>query len=83
MFPTILNSLVPVAFVTFLGWLADFFKVIDNKHSKSFSTYVMNFSFPCLLFVITATTKLFVLFNAKFVIAFLIGLMGMYLISYS
>lgn len=82
MFSTILNSLVPAAFVIFLGWLAGFFNVIDNKHSKSFATYVMNFSFPCLLFVITATTKLSVLFNAKFVIAFLIGLMGMYVISY-
>ncbi|MCF6764671.1 AEC family transporter [Thiotrichales bacterium 19S3-7] len=82
MFSTILNALIPVAFVIFLGWLAGFFKIIDKKHSKSFATYVMNFSFPCLLFVITATTKLSVLFDFQFVIAFFIGLMGMYLISF-
>ncbi|WP_151192961.1 AEC family transporter [Cysteiniphilum sp. JM-1] len=82
MFSTILNALIPVAFVIFLGWLAGFFKIIDNKHSKSFATYVMNFSFPCLLFIITATTKLDTLLNIKFVIAFFIGLMGMYLISF-
>ncbi|MCF6777254.1 AEC family transporter [Thiotrichales bacterium 19X7-9] len=82
MFSTILNALIPVAFVIFLGWLAGFFKIINKTHSKSFATYVMNFSFPCLLFIITATTKLSVLLDLKFVIAFFIGLMGMYLISF-
>ncbi|WP_108650226.1 AEC family transporter [Dongshaea marina] len=81
MFLTILNSLIPVAFVIFLGWLAGYKGFIDKSHSKSFATYVMNFSFPCLLFVITATSKPADLFDSEFIIAFTLALMGMYLIA--
>ena len=77
----IIMALVPVAFVIFLGWFAGYRKIIDNKHSHSLATYVMNFSFPCGLFILAATTKPSQLFNIRFVSAFWIGLMGMYLIS--
>lgn len=82
MFFTIVNAILPVAFVILLGWFAGYKNIIDKSHSKSLATYVMTFSFPCLLFYITATTKLSVLFNFTFVIAFLIGLMGSYIFSY-
>lgn len=78
----ILLSIIPVAFVIFLGWLAGFKKIVDNKHSHSLATYVMSFSFPCGLFVLTATSKPEDLLNGSFVIAFWLGLMGMYLISF-
>ncbi|ASK79754.1 hypothetical protein CF386_11980 [Paraphotobacterium marinum] len=80
MFSTILNALIPVAFVIFLGWFAGYRKIIDNKHSESFATYVMNFSFPCLLFSITATSKLDEIFDSNIILAFTISLMGMYFI---
>ena len=82
MFLTIINALIPVAFVIFLGWVAGHFKIIDTRHSSSFATYVMSFSFPCLLFVITATTDLSALLDVRFVIAFSIGLMGTFVISF-
>lgn len=75
-------SLVPVAFVIFLGWFSGFKKIVNNKHSHSLATYVMNFSFPCGLFVLTANSKPEELFNGSFVIAFWIGLMGMYLLGF-
>ena len=81
MFLTIIYALIPVAFVIFLGWFAGFTKIINNVHSKSFATYVMNFSFPCLLFVITAKSKPEDFIDFSLIIAFAIGLIGMYLIS--
>ena len=82
MFLTIINALFPVAFVIFLGWIAGRFKIIDPNQSSHFATYVMSFSFPCLLFIITATTKLSVLLDVRFVAAFAIGLMGTFVISF-
>ncbi|TDR80222.1 AEC family transporter [Paludibacterium purpuratum] len=75
-------SLIPVTFVIVLGWLAGYKKIIDNKHSSSLATYVMNFSFPCGLFLLTAGSKPAQLFNGSFVLAFWLGLMGMYAISF-
>jgi predicted permease len=63
----ILQSLVPLAFVICLGWFAGWRKIIDAKHSSSLATYVMSFSFPCLLFAKTATTSLQNLINYRFI----------------
>ena len=77
----ILQSLVPLAFVIVLGWFAGWRKIIDAKHSSSLATYVMSFSFTCLLFAKTATTSLQNLINYRF-IAGLLGLLGMYLLVF-
>jgi predicted permease len=42
----ILQSLVPLAFVIFLGRFAGWRKIIDATHSSSLATYVMSFTFP-------------------------------------
>jgi len=78
----ILQSLVPLAFVIFLGWLAGWRKIIDAKHSSSLATYVMSFSFPCLLFAKTATTSLQNLINYRFIAGLSLGLLGMYLVVF-
>jgi malonate transporter and related proteins len=49
-----------------LGWFAGWRKIIDARHSSSLATYVMSFSFPCLLFAKTATTSLQNLINYRF-----------------
>jgi predicted permease len=46
----IFQSLIPLAFVIGLGWFAGWRNIIDARHSSSLATYVMSFSFPCLLF---------------------------------
>ena len=69
MFSTILNALILCCICYFLGLVAGYRKIIDNKHSESFATYVMNFSFPCLLFSITATSKLDEIFDSNIILA--------------
>ncbi|MFZ9035943.1 MAG: AEC family transporter [Francisellaceae bacterium] len=83
MLSTIIHSLVPVAFVILLGFIAGYKKIINNQHSHSLATYVMSFSFPCLLFAITATASPKLLINIDAIVAFTIGLMGMYLIGFA
>lgn len=78
----ILQSLVPLAFVIGLGWFAGWRNIIDASHSSSLATYVMSFSFPCLLFAKTATTSLQRLINYRFIAAFSLALLGMYLLVF-
>jgi malonate transporter len=78
----ILQSLVPLAFVILLGWFAGWRNIIDAKHSASLATYVMSFSFPCLLFAKTATTSLQNLINYRFIAGMGLGLLGMYLLVF-
>jgi malonate transporter and related proteins len=78
----IFQSLIPLAFVIGLGWFAGWRKIIDARHSSSLATYVMSFSFPCLLFAKTATTSLQHLFNYRFIAGLSLGLLGMYLVLF-
>ena len=78
----IVNTLIPVAFVIFLGWFAGFKNIIDKNHGQSFATYVMNFSFPCLLFVITSTTNPSEFSDIKTVGIFFLALIGMYFLAF-
>ena len=78
----ILKSLIPLAFVIILGWFAGWRKIIDARHSSSLATYVMTFSFPCLLFAKTATASLENLINYRFIAGLSLGLLGMYLVVF-
>jgi malonate transporter and related proteins len=78
----IFQSLIPLAFVIGLGWFAGRRHIIDARHSSSLATYVMSFSFPCLLFAKTATTSLQHLFNYRFIAGLSLGLLGMYLVFF-
>ena len=78
----IFHSLIPLAFVIGLGWFAGWRNIIDARHSSSLATYVMSFSFPCLLFAKTATTSLQHLFNYRFIAGLSLGLLGMYLVLF-
>ena len=78
----IFQSLIPLAFVISLGWFAGWRHIIDARHSSSLATYVMSFSFPCLLFAKTATTSLQHLFNYQFIDGLSLGLLGMYLVLF-
>ena len=78
----IFQSLIPLAFVIILGWFAGWRNIIDARHSSSLATYVMSFSFPCLLFAKTATTSLQHLFNYRFIAGLSLGLLGMYLVLF-
>lgn len=76
----ILKALVPLVFVILLGAFAGWRKIIDPKFSTHLATYIMNFSFPCLLLVKTATSDIDDLINYRFIAGITLGLMGMYLL---
>lgn len=78
----IVSSLIPVSFILFLGWLAGYKNIISSTHSHSLATYVMSFSFPCSLFVLTATSKPSQLLNGPFVLALWLGIMAMFGLSF-
>lgn len=78
----IIMSLISVAFIIALGWFAGYKKIVDPRHSHSFATYVITFSFPCTLFVLTATTNPSELLNGTFVSGFWLGIMGMFGIGF-
>ena len=78
----ILKSLIPLTFIIAIGWFAGWRKIVDHKHSTHFATYVMSFSFPCTLFVKTATSNIDDLINIRFIGGFALGLMGMYALAF-
>lgn len=78
----ILKALVPIAFVIIIGLIAGRRKIIDPKLATNFATYVLTFSFPCLLFYKTATSKVDDLINYQFIGGFAIGLLGMYTLMF-
>lgn len=78
----IILSLTPVVFVVALGWWAGYQNIVSKEHSHSFATYVMNFSFPCTLFVLTATSKPADLFNGTFIVALGLAIAAMFTLSF-
>lgn len=78
----IINTLIPVAFVICLGWFAGYKNVIDKHHGQSFANFIMNFSFPCLLFFITSTTNPKEFSDFKTVSVFALALVGMYFLTF-
>lgn len=80
--PPIVSSLTPAAFVIILGWWAGRQNIVAKEHSHSLATYVMNFSFPCTLFVLTATSKPADLFNGVFIVALGLAIISMFALSF-
>lgn len=73
---------MPLTFAIVIGWVAGWRKVIDPKYGSSFAAYIMNFSFPCLLFARTATYNVDDLINYRFMGCLVLGLMGMYTLMF-
>lgn len=78
----LINALLTVAIVVALGWVAGKTKIIKQEQDHGFSTFLLKFSLPILLFNATATAKPQQLLDLKMNGAFIIGLMGMYLIVF-
>lgn len=80
---TLLNSLLSVAFVVVLGWFAGRSKIIKEENDRSFNIFILNFSLPILLFIATATAKSRELLDWRMGGAFIVGLMGMYFLTFA
>ena len=78
----LLNSLLSVALVVLLGWLAGHFKIIKEENDASFNSFILKFSLPILLFIAAATAKPEELLEWRMCGAFIVGLMGMYFLAF-
>lgn len=80
---TLLNSLLSVAGVVLLGWIAGRSKIIKEENDRGFNVFILNFSLPILLFIATATAKSDELLDLRMGGAFIVALMGMYFLTFA
>jgi predicted permease len=80
MFETIVGTLVPVAFVILLGYLAGYRNSFGVSDRKLLTRLILNWLLPPLLFSGIAKTPRADLLNYKIPLIFLIGLMVPYLV---
>jgi malonate transporter and related proteins len=81
MIETILNGLLPVAFVIFLGWLSCRIGLLKHDDAGVLATLVVRFALPFALFEGAAQTSPDKLANLGFGACLTFGLMGGYLIA--
>jgi malonate transporter and related proteins len=78
---SIIEAIVPVAFVIALGFIAGKRRKLKPEDSLLITRLVLEWIFPALLLLGMATTPRAQLLDYKFVLATMIGIMGMYLIG--
>ena len=78
MISTILNALLPIIFVTLLGWLARRMRLLGPDAITALSTFVVSFALPLSLFLAAAHTKPAQLTNAAYAASLAAGLLGTY-----
>ncbi|MGF6720772.1 malonate transporter [Paraburkholderia sp. GAS41] len=78
---TILNGLMPVAFVILLGWLSARIGLLKHDDADVLATLVIRFALPFALFEGAVKTSPDKLHNVGFALTLTLGLMGTYLIA--
>jgi len=78
---TILNGLLPVAFVIVLGWLSARIGLLKHGDADVFATLVIRFALPFALFEGAVRTSPDKLHNVGFALCLTLGLMGTYVIA--
>jgi malonate transporter len=78
---TILNGLLPVAFVIMLGWLSARIRLLKHDDAGVLATLVIRFALPFALFEGAVKTSPEKLHNVGFALCLTLGLMGTYLIA--
>jgi predicted permease len=81
MLHSILQALLPVAFVVLLGWSAAALKVLKREQAGILAALVVDFALPCSLFAGVMKLSAADLTNVPYFVAMFIGLMGIYLIG--
>jgi predicted permease len=77
-----ITSILSITIVVLLGFFAGKFKIIAKEYDGGFSIYILNFSLPILLFNTVANANLAQLLDPKMNIAFVIGLLGMFILTF-
>lgn len=75
---TILNGLLPVAFVMALGWLAGKTNVLRHEDANVLATFVIRFALPFALFASAINTSSDHLRNIPLALTLALGLMGIF-----
>jgi malonate transporter and related proteins len=78
---TILNGLLPVAFVIVLGWLSARIGLLKHDDAGVLATLVIRFALPFALFEGAVKTAPEKLHNVGFALCLTLGLMGTYLLA--
>jgi malonate transporter len=78
---TILNGLLPVAFVIMLGWISARIGLLKHADADVLATLVIRFALPFALFEGAARTSPDKLHNVGFALCLTLGLMGTYVIA--
>ncbi|CAM2146665.1 Transporter [Pararobbsia alpina] len=81
MLDTILNGLLPVAFVIVLGWFAGRIGLLKHDDAGVLATLVIRFALPFALFEGAVKTSPDKLHNVGFALCLTLGLMGTYVIA--
>jgi malonate transporter and related proteins len=78
---TILNGLLPVAFVIILGWLSARGGLLKHEDAGVLATLVIRFALPFALFFAAATTPADKIIDVRLALCLTLGLMGSYLFA--
>jgi len=81
MLETILNGLLPVAFVIALGWTSAKLGLLKHDDAGVLATLVIRFALPFALFYAAATTPAAKILDPRLAGCLIFGLMGGYLIA--
>lgn len=79
MFIQIINSILPIFIIIFTGFISRYFNILDKNAHSVCAKIVTNYVFPALLFVHTATAKPEQIFDVKWMDAFLIAIIIIWL----
>ena len=79
---TAIQSVLAIIIVIAVGAFAGKKDIISKDLSGVFSSLVMNFTFPAVLFVSMATTSISNLLNFRFLLVFFLALMGIYFLVF-
>ena len=81
MLTTILDGLLPILFVAFLGWLGGRTALFGPKSTTTLSTFVVSFALPLSLFLAAAHAKPAQLTDASYAASLAAGLLGTYFVG--
>ncbi len=81
MLHTLVQALLPVIFVIAVGWSAARFKWISPDATAIFAGFIVHFALPFALFLGVVKAKPADLTNVPFVLTFVIGIVGTFLLA--
>lgn len=79
---TFVISLLSVAVVVFVGWLAGKLNIVPPHVDNAFSIFILKFSLPLLLFYSSITTPVSQMLDPKINGAFIVSLIGMFILMF-